>query len=151
DGPFRPLAAHPATTRAFAATLAELDGLTEAELARVASTGPREAAVVDVARHVRQLIDGTYTDEDQLRAAAAMVAAGGVGLGDLGSLVLFAPSSLTPGGLDLVLALAHAGAAAAVLACTGDAAADAPVHELADRLAGALGTAQAVGEITTPA
>src|SRR6478672_514333 len=39
DGPFRPLATHPATTRAFAATLAELDGLTDAELARVACTG----------------------------------------------------------------------------------------------------------------
>src|SRR4051812_4483199 len=29
DGPFRSLATHPATTRAFAATLAELDGLTD--------------------------------------------------------------------------------------------------------------------------
>src|SRR5262245_23122260 len=48
DGPFRPLASHPATTRAFAATLAELDGFTDAELDRVAATGPREASVVDV-------------------------------------------------------------------------------------------------------
>ena len=113
DGPFRPLAAHPATTRAFAATLAELDGLTDAELTRLAAAGPREAAVVAVARRVRALVAGTYTDEDQLRAAAAMVAAGGVGLDDLGAVILFAPPSLTPGGLDLVLALAHAGAAAA--------------------------------------
>src|SRR5262249_52919623 len=149
-GPFRPLATHPATTRAFAATLAELDGLTDAELVRVAATGPREAAVVEVARHVRELVAGTYTEEDQLRAAAAMVAAGGVGLDDVGAVIMFAPSSLTPGGLDLVLALAHAGAAAAVLACTGDAAADAPVHELADRLAPALGDAQVAGEIGMP-
>src|SRR5262245_62287967 len=138
DGPFRPLATHPATTRAFAGTLAELDGLTDAELTRLAATGPREAAVVAVARRVRELVAGTYTDEDQLRAAAAMVAAGGVDLQDLGSLVLFAPPSLTPGGLDLVLALAHAGAAAVVLACTGDGAADAPMHDLASRLAPAL-------------
>src|SRR5262245_16839601 len=55
DGPFRPLASHPATTRAFAATVAELDGLTDAELERVASAGPREASVVDVARRVRTL------------------------------------------------------------------------------------------------
>ena len=66
-----------------------------------------------MARRVRELVAGTYTDEDQLRAAAAMVAAGGVGLDDLGAVILFAPPSLTPGGLDLVLALAHAGAAAA--------------------------------------
>src|SRR3954462_2774030 len=138
DGPFRPLATHPATTRAFAGTLAELDGLTDAELTRLASTGPREAAVVEVARRVRTLVAGTYTDEDQLCAAAAMVAAGGVSLDDLGALVAFALPSLTPGGLDLVLALAHAGAAAAVLACTGDTAADAPIHELASRLAPAL-------------
>jgi RecB family exonuclease len=151
DGPFRPLAAHPATTRAFAATLAELDGLTNAELARVAATGPREAAVVGVARHVRTLIAGTYTDEDQLRAAAAMVAAGGVELGDLGAVILFAPSSLTPGGLDLVLALAHAGTAAAVLARTGDPVADASVHELADRLSGALGAAHDVVDTAVPA
>src|SRR6185369_10035909 len=52
DGPFRPLATHPATTRAFAATLAELDGLTDAELTRLAATAPREAAVVAVARRV---------------------------------------------------------------------------------------------------
>src|SRR5262245_12134761 len=147
DGPFRPLAAHPATTRAFAATLAELDGLTDAGLTRLGSAGPREAAVVAVARRVRTLVAGTYTDEDQLRAAAAMVAAGSVGLDDLGSLILFAPSSLTPGGLDLVLALAHVGAAAAVLSCTGDAAADQPVRELVDWLAPALGEPRIVSEV----
>jgi hypothetical protein len=146
DGPFRPLATHPATTRAFATTLAELDGLTDAELSRVAATGARETAVVDVARRVRTLVAGTYTEEDQLRAAAAMVAAGGVGLGDLGAVVLFAPPSLTPGALDLVLSLAHAGTAAAVLASTGDPAADAPIHELASRLAPALGAVHRVDD-----
>ena len=151
DGPFRPLATHPATTRAFATTIAELEGLTDPELTRLASTGAREGAVVEVARRVRALVAGTYTDEDQLRAAAAMVAAGGVGLGDLGALVLFAPPSLTPGGLDLVLALAHAGTARAVLACTGDGAADAPIHELASRLAPALGDASTQNAVAVPA
>ena len=140
-GPFRHLAGHPATTRAFAATLAELDAVDDAALDRIAATGARADAVVSVAREVRALVAGTYTEEDQLRAAAAMVRDGTADLHDLGTVVCFAPVALGPGALELVLALGRRGRAGAILTTTGDPDADAPVLELRDHLAPALGPA----------
>jgi RecB family exonuclease len=149
DRPFRDLAGHPATTRAFAATLAELDPVDDAGLDRIAASGPRPAAVVEVVRSVRTLVAGTYTDEDQLHAAAAMVEAGTAALHDLGAVVWFAPTTPTPGALRLLDALAGDGRAAAVLAVTGDGATDAAVHDLARRLAPRLGPPDVV-EVATP-
>lgn len=142
DGPFRALATHPATTRAFAATLVDLELLPDDALERVAATSARAAEVVAVAERVRALVAGTYTDEDQLRAAAAMVADGIADLHDLGPLVCFAPRRLSPGSVALVRALARASGAAAVLTLTGDDAADSSMHELAAQLAPDLGPVQ---------
>jgi ATP-dependent helicase/nuclease subunit B len=151
DVPFRGLAMHPATTRAFAATLEELDALDEQSLDRISASSSRAAAVVEVARRVRELVAGTYTDEDQLRAAAAMVHAGTAELHDLGAVVLFAPRHLGPGAIALVRALAGAGEAAAVLALTGDERADAPMNELALLLAPEFGPIAASATPATPA
>ncbi|MFA5882974.1 MAG: PD-(D/E)XK nuclease family protein [Acidimicrobiia bacterium] len=140
-GPFRDLSGHPATTRAFAATLAELDAVDDAALARIEASGARAAAVVAVAREVRALVADTYTDEDQLRAAAAMVREGTADLRDIGTVVCFAPGALGPGALELLLALGARGHGAAVLAATGDPEADAAAIELRDRLAAVLGPA----------
>ena len=137
-GPFRDLSGHPATTRAFAATLAELDAVDDAALARIAATGARAAAVVAVAREVRTLVADTYTEEDQLRAAAAMVREGTADLHDIGTVVCFAPVTLGPGALDLLLALGERRRAAAILTTTGDPEPDAAVLELRDRLAPVL-------------
>lgn len=139
DGALRDLAAHPATTRAFAATLADLDVLDDDALARVAAANPRAALVVDIARRVRALVADAYTEEDQLHSAAAMVAQRSPALDDLGTVVLFAPRPLTPGAQALVVALARAGSLAAVLAFTGDPGADAPLGVLRDQLAALLG------------
>ncbi|MFM8302684.1 MAG: hypothetical protein ACKOA9_00060, partial [Actinomycetota bacterium] len=84
-GPWGDLAAHPATTRAFAATIAELDGLGDHDLGRIGGTDARSAAVVEVVRAVRELVAGTYTEEDQLQAAAVMVDEGTAALHDLGT------------------------------------------------------------------
>jgi ATP-dependent helicase/nuclease subunit B len=149
-GPFGEVAGHPATTRAFAATLAELDAVDDATLDRLAASGPRAAAVVAVAHEVRAIVADTNTDEDQLRAAAAMVEAGTATLGDLGMVVTFAPRVLSPGAIDLVLALAGRGRAATILATTGDPDADRPVLELRDRLATVARTPDEVSATEVP-
>ena len=151
EGPFRALSTHPATTRAFAATLLDLELLPGDALERLAATGVRAAEVVAIAERVRTLVAGTYTDEDQLRAAAAMVADGSTDLHDLGPLVCFAPRRLSPGSIALVRALARGGGAAAVLALTGDDAADAAMHELAAQLAPDLGRVQVELPAAVPA
>ena len=138
-GPFRDLSGHPATTRAFATTIAELDALDDAALTRVGATGARATAVVEVVRAVRALVAGTYTEEDQLRAAAAMVDEGTAALHDLGTVVSFAPGPLGPGAVALLLALGRRGLAAAILATSGDPDADVTVADLAHRLAPVLG------------
>ena len=117
-----------------------------------AAAGPREAAVVAVARR------GPGARRRHLHRRGPAARRGRDGGGGWGRRsTTSAPSSSSrrrrsrPGGLDLVLALAHAGAAAALLACTGDAAADAPIHELATRLAAALGDAPQHDAVTIPA
>lgn len=149
--PFRDLAGHPATTRAFAATLSELDTLDDVSLDRLAAAGPRPAAVVAVAREVRRLLDDAYTDEDQLRVAAAMVATHTAALDDLGTVVCFAPGILSPGATEFLLALGRRGAAVAVLTLSGDPEADAATLRLRDRLAPVLGTVATGPEPDTPA
>lgn len=137
-GRFAGVAHHPATLRSLVETVAELRTVPEAELDRLADTGPRARAVVDVYRRVRSLSIATYDDEDQLLSAARWVAAHDPGP-TVGCLVLHLPVELTPGGLALVEAFARRGRAAAVLGLTGEAEPDRETHALAERLAPVLG------------
>jgi RecB family exonuclease len=140
-GVFAPVAGHPSTVRALAAAFEDLRVADDAALDRLAGTGPRAASVVRCYRRFRALTARTYDDEDQLQAAAALVAAGGVPA-DVGALLLFCPEQLTPGGLALVTAFAEHAFTGAVLGLTGDEVADAETRELAARLTPVMGAAE---------
>src|SRR3954470_13729466 len=146
-GVFAPVAGHPSTVRALAAAFEELRVADDGALDRLAATGPRAASVVDCYRRFRTLTARTYDDEDQLEAAATLVAEAGVPA-DVGALLLFCPERLTPGGTGLVAAFAAHTFTGAVLGLTGDPVADGATRDLAARLAPALGEAQDSGPAT---
>ena len=135
----RPVARHPATERALARVHRELRELDDHALTALADTGPRATEVVRLHREVHDRLAGRYVDEVDLhRAAAATVAAGHPLLDGLGAVVLHLPDRLPASGLALVEALAANGPVAVVVAHTGDAEADAPLHHLVGRLGGTL-------------
>ena len=105
-GVFAPVAGHPSTVRALAARSRTSGSRTTPRSTGSWRPSPRAASVVDCYRRFRTLTAGTYDDEDQLEAAATLVATGGVPA-DVGALLLFCPERLTPGGLGLVAAFAR--------------------------------------------
>lgn len=143
-GVFAPVVGHPSTVRALVAAFADLRLADDATLDRLAEAGPRAASVVACYRRFRVLAAATYDDEDQLEAAAALVAEHGVPA-DLGALVLFCPERLSPGAHRLVASFAAHAFIGAVVGLTGDDAADAPARALAAVLAPYLGPAEDAG------
>lgn len=142
-GVFGPVATHGATERAVDATLRDLAPASDAALARLRhGAGPRAASVARLCRRFRALTAAYYDDEDQLRAAAALVASDGAALHDIGALIVFLPRDLTPAAMQFIAALAARGRVAVVLGHTGLDAADAPAHAIATRLASSLGPAE---------
>ena len=90
--------------------------------------------------------DGWYDYEDLVEAAAEAVAADAApALRDLGLIVFYLPYNLTPGQINLILALAVKARCAALLGTTGDNDADGPVKQLAAVLQPVLGEAQSAG------
>ena len=90
--------------------------------------------------------DGWYDDEDMAEMAAAAVNSGSApALRDLGLIIFYLPYNLTPGQINLILALAIKAQCAALLGTTGDDDADGPVNQLAAMLQPALGEAQSAG------
>lgn len=108
-GALADVAGHPATARALERTFADLRGLGDGDLARLAATGGRAATVVALFHAFRAVVAPRYYDEHDLAAAAARaVEAGAPGLADVGAVVLHLP----PPGADeepLPAALARAG------------------------------------------
>lgn len=147
-GVFGPVASHGATERAVAATLRDLAPASDAALARLSHGGSRRASsVARLCQRFRALTAPYYDDEDQLRAAAALVAADGAALHDIGALIVFLPRDLTPAAMQFIAALAARGHVAVVLGHTGLDPADAAVNAIAARLASSLGPAEPVDPI----
>lgn len=141
EGPFRGVHEHPATVRAVASSVTELRGLDAAARARVARCSPRAAALVAVADEVARRTRAFFDEHDVFTAAAEVAGNGGAAatLRDLGSVVLYLPTRLTPPEEAFVATLAAQGRLTAIVGLTGDADADRAVRELAERLTAALG------------
>ena len=103
--------------------------------------GGARRELVRLYREFRQRTDdGWYDYEDLAETAAEAVAADAApALRDLGLIVFYLPYNLTPGQINLILALASMERCATLLGTTGDEEADGPVNQLAAMLQPALG------------
>jgi hypothetical protein len=135
---------HPTLHHTLRSTFRELRHAAEEGLARLATQGELRAEVARLYRLFRERTDLHYYDREALAQAAAQAVRDGAapGLRDLGPVVFFLVSDLTPGELALAEALAEHWTCAMVLGLTGDSAADGPVRALGERLASVLGPSQ---------
>jgi len=120
-GPFSEVLDHPSTAARLAATFLDLrragDG---ADRAALATLGPRAAAVGRLYDDFLLRTADFYDEEDLLRAAAAAVDAGGRVADEVGQVVVWLPTGLTPAEERFVRALRDAGRATVVLGTIGD-------------------------------
>jgi len=132
--PFGAVAGHPATERALDASFLELRRAGEEALDEVARAGESAVSVARLYRLFRSRTSGFYDDEDLAAAAAGALETAPPALRELGEVVLFLPTRLSPAETELVRALGRAGRLRALLGLTGDANADEAATELATRL-----------------
>ena len=144
-GPFQAVAHHPAAVTKVAAALRRLGPATSAErtaLAAGSGAGRRVRHLV----HLLDVVEGSlagYHDRNGAASVACAEIAGGV---DLGPVVSFCPRGVEPSELDLLVGLAAGGRLRVVVGVTGEAAADAPVRALVERLDGSSAWAPATDE-----
>jgi hypothetical protein len=151
-GPLEPVRQHPALNHTLKTTFRELRHAADHGLAALAAQGELRDEVVRLYRLFREQTDPLYYDREALAEAAAQAVRGNVtaGLRDLGPVVFFLPSELSPGEQALVEALEENWSCAVVLGISGDEVADGPVRALGDRLSRVLGPAQAGADPQTP-
>jgi ATP-dependent helicase/nuclease subunit B len=133
--PLATVASHPATERALDASFLELRRAGDDVVDQLTRAGEPAASVALLYPVFRSRTAGFYDDEDLAFAAATALAGAPPALREIGHVVLFLPTRLSPGETELVGALRTADRLHALLGVTGDPAADAPVEELAARLA----------------
>jgi ATP-dependent helicase/nuclease subunit B len=133
--PLAAVAGHPATERSLDASFLELRRAGDDAVDRLAAAGDPAASVGRLYPEFRSRTTGFYDDEDLAIAAAGALAGNPPALREIGHVVLYLPTRLSPGETELVRALGAAGRLRALLGLTGDAAADEPVEALAARLA----------------
>jgi ATP-dependent helicase/nuclease subunit B len=133
--PLLGVAGHPATERALDVSFVELRRAGDETVDRLAHAGGPAPVVARLYREFRSRTTGFYDDEDLAFAAAAALADSPPALREIGQVVLFLPTRLSPGETELVRALGDAGRLHVLLGLTGDAAADEPAEALAARLA----------------
>ena len=139
-GPLGDLREHSSTLRSLKQSFRELRNVSVAALDALASTSELQAETVRLYRQFRRDTTGFYDDEDLARAAAASIGdQSSAGFGDIGAIVFYMPSDLTPGQIALIDALARRERCVVMLAHTGDPVADSPVHTLINRLSPLLG------------
>lgn len=132
-GLFTSVAAHPATEAALVATYRELRDVSSPALDALAGTSPRAAEVVRLHRAVRARLQGDWSDEEDLLAAAA-TQAGTTAAAELGAIVVHLPQRLSRHAATLLRALAEHVPVTVVAGTTGLPAADAEVARSLDRL-----------------
>jgi RecB family exonuclease len=135
-GPFGSVTGHPATERALDASFLDLRRAGDGALDKVAGAGEPAASVARSYREFRSRTAAFYDDDDLAAAAAAALAGSPPALRELGDVVLFLPTRLSPAQTELVRALARGGRLHVLLGLTGDAAADEAAAELAAQLGG---------------
>jgi ATP-dependent helicase/nuclease subunit B len=132
--PFGAVAAHPATERALDASFLDLRRAGEDALVQVARAGEPAASVTRLYREFRSRTAAFYDDEDLAAAAADALDSAPPALRELGEVILYLPTRLSPAETELVRALSRAGRLRVLLGLNGDANADEPTEELAARL-----------------
>lgn len=140
-GPLEAVRLHPALHHTLRSTFRELRHASEEGLLALSGQGELRSEVVRLYRLFRERTDPHYYDREALAHAAARAVRDGAaaGLKDLGPVVFFLVSDLSPGERALVEALAERWSCAVVLGITGDTAADGPVRTIAEQLAPILG------------
>ncbi len=148
--PLAAVSGHPATERALDASFLELRRAGDAAVDELEGAGEPAASVARLYRVFRARTTAFYDDEDLAIAAATAVAEGSPALRETGEVVLFLPTRLSPGEIELTSALAHAGRVRVLLGVTGDPVADAQAEQLAAELAD-LGVPDRVATSPPPA
>jgi hypothetical protein len=141
EGPLEAVRLHPALHYTLRSTFRELRHASEEALSALEAQGELRAEVVRLYRLFRERTASRYYDREALAQAAARAVRDGAatGLKDLGPVVFFLVSDLSPGERALVEALGEHWSCAIVLGITGDVVADGPVRTLAEHLAPILG------------
>lgn len=134
-GPLVTMRQHPALHHTLRSTFRELRHAVEQGLTALAAQGELRDEVVSLYQLFRERTDPHYYDRETLAESAARAVRDGVasGLKDLGPVVFFLVSDLTPGEQALVEALEEHWSCAMILGLAGDAIADGPVSALGDR------------------
>jgi ATP-dependent helicase/nuclease subunit B len=133
--PFDDIAGHPATERALDASFLDLRRAGDETLDQLTRAGEPAASSARLYRDFRRRTASFYDDEDLATAAAAALPGNPPALRELGVVILFLLTRLSPAETALVHALGRAGKVRVLLGLTGDATVDENVEELATRLA----------------
>jgi ATP-dependent helicase/nuclease subunit B len=147
--PFADVAGHPATEQALDASFLDLRRAGDEALDQLVRAGEPATSAVRLYREFRRRTASFYDDEDLASAAAAALSGSPPALRELGDVILFLPTRLSPAETALVRALGHAGRMRVLLGLTGDTNADRATEELAARLAD-VGTAERASDTPTP-
>ena len=143
SGVLAEVSSHSSTVLSIKRTFRQIRYASQEALDRLAAQGGLREEVVSLYRSFREQVKDFYDAEDLARAAAGAVRAGrAAGLSDLGFILFFRLSGMSPGEKELVAALAAGGRCAVLLGITGDTDADAPIETLANDLAPFLGQSE---------
>ena len=142
-GPLGDLREHSSTLRSLKQSFRDLRSVPGSALDALAATGELQSETVRLYRQFRQDTTDFYDDEDLARAATASVDDQPTsGFEDIGAIVFYMPSDLTPGQRALIEALARRERCVVMLGLTGNDVTDVPLHTLVGRLSRSLGEPQ---------
>lgn len=147
EPPLAAVAGHPATERAVDASFLELRRAGDDAVDQLARAGDPAASVARLYPRFRARTAGFYDDEDLAVAAAVALAGAPPALREIGQVVLYLPTRLSPGEMHLLRALRDAGRLQVLVGLTGDAVADEVAEELAAALADGTPPARAVAPV----
>src|SRR5262245_52103619 len=133
--PLAAVAGHPATERAADASFLELRRGGDDAAAQLVRAGDPAASVARLYPAFRARTADFYDDEDLAVAAAGALAQDPPALREIGHVLVYLPTRLSSGEMQLLRALGEAGRVRALVGLTGDAVADEPAVALAAGLA----------------
>jgi hypothetical protein len=131
---------HPATVDALLRTFADMRPLDATALARLAASGSRAAAVVDLFRSYRRAAKDWVDDHDVVELAVEAVAAHDAVVDEIGAVVLYLPRRLDPAHLVLLGAIGQHHVLHTIVGTTGRHRTDESQRRLLEQLA-AIGLA----------